>query len=173
MLSAILVSVKDDLVMSTFCDNYICCVWDWEQTIFKYISKHFTAFRFLWTCCTAHTDMYTARVCRTGMMSMEVFLYHSTSFWSLGVPVCLWGSKALSQGSSWSPSPCPVGFPSITQAGALHSQAGTLNHAGTQVLCNSPLYWKTPQGHGQLPSTHEPRTWVRSILEAASGVSKW
>lgn len=47
MLSAILITVNNDPVIffiSTSGDNYICCTGDREQTIFKWISKHFTAF---------------------------------------------------------------------------------------------------------------------------------
>lgn len=113
-------------------------------------------FQILWTCCTAHTDVLSSWVCQTGMMGGEGFLYPSTSFWSLGVPVWLWGSKALSHSSSC---PCPVGSPSIKQVEALQSQAGTWKHAGTQVLCNSPLYWATPQGHGQLLSKEPGHEW--------------
>lgn len=132
--------------------------------------KTFYSFQILWTCCTAHTDiLYSA------LESAKQEWWVWRGFWTppllFGAWGCLCGCRALSH-SPRSSSPCPVGFPSIKQAEALHSQAGTLKNAGTQ-LCNSPLYWTTPQGHGQLPSTHEPRTWVRSILVAASGVSKW
>lgn len=103
MLSATLVSVKDDLVMSTFGDNYVCSVWDWEQTLSKYISKHFIAFRFC-----EHAALHT-QTCCTKFLSLPN-RNGEVSFWSLGVPVGLQGSKALSQGSSWSSCPCPWDF---------------------------------------------------------------
>lgn len=158
MLSAVLVSVNDDLVMFTFGDNYIC--FETESRSYSNTSQNIILISDsvnMLHC--AHRHVLSSWVCQTGMMGGEGFLYPSTSFWSLEVPVWLWGSKALSHSSSWNPSPCPVGSPSIKQVEALQSQAGTWKRAGTQVLCNSPLYWAPPQGHGQLLSKEPGHEW--------------
>lgn len=83
-------------------------------------------------------------VCKTGMVSVEGFLNPSTSFWSLGVPVWLQGSKALSQGSPWSPSPCPGGFPSIKQAKLCTARQGLWS---MQELISSVTHHLTGQLH--------------------------
>lgn len=83
--------------------------------------------------CTHRHIVLSSWVCQRGLVNGEGFLNPSNSFWSLGLPVWLRGSKTLCQGSSGSPSPCPVGFPSIKQSEALHSHA--LKRAGAQVLC--------------------------------------
>lgn len=123
--------------------------------------------------CT-HRHVLSSSVCQTGMMSVKGFPYPSTSFWSLGVPVCaLRHSPKAPHGAPVNP--CQVGFPFIKQAEAfLHSQAGTLKHAGTQVLCNSPLYWTTAQGHEQLTAQgHEQLPSTQDMSEIHPGSSQW
>lgn len=91
-----------------------------------------------------------------------------------GAPVAapgVQGSGALTQGTSWSCSPCPVWFPPINRAEASNSESVTLKHLGTRIFRNSSLYRTTPQVHGQSPHEGDPGSgqrsrWVAGVLRA-------
>lgn len=154
-------------------NNPKCCTWDREQTIFKWISKHFTAF-----CLCEHTVVHMqtrcAQLCslpnghagRRGGSAPR-----GEPGGPLRVPLGVQGSGALTQGTSWSCSPYAMWFPSINRAEASNSEAVTLQHTGTHILCNSSLYWTTPQVREQSPCEGDPGSrqrsqWVAGVLRA-------
>lgn len=113
--------------------------------------------------CTCRRAVLSSAVCQMGMLGAGGVLHPVESLGApLRVPLGVQGSGALTQGTSWSCSPYTMWFPPINRAEASNSEAVTLQHTGTHILCNSSLYWTTPQVHEQSPCEGDPGSRQRS-----------